>query len=426
MAETAENSLYLNEAGPAPAWSRLDAPCHVSVAIVGGGLTGLSSALHLAEAGVDVAVFEAESPGYGASGRNGGQLNPGLKFDPSWFIDRFGEGRGREMIGFGWSTVDETVALIDRLGIDCDLRRNGTLRAAASKHDVAGVRRSHDDMAAQDMDVAWLEQAEVAELTGHNRYPAALLDRRGGDVNPLRFSRGLAQAAQAAGAKVFGNSRVQSLTKTAEGWRLKVNGQEVRADRVLIACNGYADSLWPGLKQASVPVFSSVLASHPLPEDMVKKVMPGQQVLYESGLVTVYYRVDNTGRLIIGGRGPMRPSSDAGRMQAIARHAEKLWPGVSRDGWEYAWNGRVSVTTDHLPHIHAPDDTLLIAYGYNGRGVALSTALGRHLAACLSGRIAPQDLPLPLSTLRRIPFHMFWPVGVHLTVTASRLRSALQ
>lgn len=426
MAETAENSLYLNEAGPAPVWSRLDAPCDVPVAIVGGGLTGLSTALHLAEAGVDVAVFEAESPGYGASGRNGGQLNPGLKFDPSWFIDRFGERRGREMIGFGWSTVDETVALIDRLGIDCDLRRNGTLRAAASARDEAGVRRSHDDMAAHDMDVAWMEQAEVAELTGHNRYPAALLDRRGGDVNPLRFSWGLAQAAQAAGAKVFGNSRVQSLTKTAEGWRLKVNGQEVRADRVLIACNGYADSLWPGLKQASVPLFSSVLASHPLPEDMAEKVMPGRQVLYESGLVTVYYRVDNTGRLIIGGRGPMRPSSDAGRMQAIARHAEKLWPGVSREGWQYAWNGRVSVTPDHLPHIHAPDDTLLIAYGYNGRGVALSTALGRHLAAGLSGRIAPQDLPLPLSTLRRIPFHMFWPVGVHLTVTASRLRSALQ
>ncbi|QEW17931.1 Gamma-glutamylputrescine oxidoreductase [Marinibacterium anthonyi] len=423
MAETAENSLYLNKAGPAPAWSRLEDALHVPVAIVGGGLTGLSTALHLAESGVQAAVFEAESPGWGASGRNGGQLNPGLKFDPSWFISRFGEARGREMIGFGWSTVDETVALINRLGIDCDLRRNGTLRAAASARDVASVRRSFDDMTAHAMDVAWLDQADVAALTGHERYPAAFLDRRGGDLNPLLFSRGLAVAAQAAGAKVFGDSRVRSLGKTADGWRLEVNGQTVRADRVLIACNGYADGLWPGLRQASVPVFSSVLASHPLSEDMAKTVMPGRQVLYESGLVTVYYRVDSAGHLIIGGRGPMRPSSDARRMQAIARHAEKLWPGVSRAGWQFAWNGRVSVTPDHLPNIHAPDPSILIAYGYNGRGVALSTALGRHLAACLSGRIAPDDLPLPPSNLRRIPFHRFWPVGVHLTVAASRLRS---
>lgn len=425
MDETAHTALYLREAGPGPDWPAIGAPRHVGVAIVGGGLTGLSAALYLAEAGVDVAVFEAHVPGWGASGRNGGQLNPGLKFDPSWFTGRFGEARGGEIVGFGWSTVDETAALIARLGIDCGLRRNGTLRAAASGRDVAAVRRSFEDMRAHGMPVDWIEGEALSALTGHDRYPAALLDRRGGDLNPLRYTRGLAQAASAAGAALFGGSRAERIERAGSGWELRVNGQQIRADKVLIACNGYADQLWPGLAQAAVPVFSSALASQPLPGEWAARVMPGRQVLYEYGLVTMYYRVDRTGRLIIGGRGPMRPSSDPATMKAVQRHAERLWPGIGSIGWDHAWNGRVSVTPDHLPHIHAPEEGLLIAYGYNGRGVALSTALGRRLAECLSGHIAQEELPLPVTQLRRMPFHRLWPVAVHLTVTASRLRSAL-
>lgn len=426
MDETARTALYLGDNGPEPDWPVLAGPKTAEVAIVGGGLTGMSTALHLAEAGIDVALFEAQVPGWGASGRNGGQLNPGLKYDPSWFTRTFGEALGREMVEFGWSSVDVTAALVERLGIDCALRRNGTLRAAASPQDIAGVRQTFEDMRAHGMPVEWLEGEALAALTGHRRYPAALLDRRGGDLDPLRLVRGLAAAAQRAGAAIHARSRVKDLRQEKDGWSFTANGHPVHAKRVLIACNGYADSVWPGLAQASVPVFSSVLASEPLPADLARNVMPGRQVLYESGLVTVYCRVDAAHRLIIGGRGPMRPSSDPGRMSAVRRHAEMLWPDLVGTKWQHAWNGRVSVTPDHLPKLHSPHKGILIAYGYNGRGVALSTALGAHLARNLQGNQTPRALPLPVTGMKRIPFHRFWPIAVHGAITGSRIHNRLR
>lgn len=174
-----------------------------------------------------------------------------------------------------------------------------------------------------------------------------------------------------------------------------------------------------------MPVFSSVLASEPLGK-LAERVMPGRQALYEAGLVTVYCRVDDGGRLIIGGRGPMKPSSDPRRMQTIARHAIRLWPELASVGWQYAWNGRVSITQSHLPHLHAPADGLLIAYGYNGRGVALATAMGERLAEALAGQDVETRLPLPATALKKIRFHRFWPLGVHAAVQWAKLRAALQ
>lgn len=426
MSETADNSLYVKDSGPAPEWPVVSRPQTVEVAVVGGGITGLSAALALAESGVSVAVLEAETPGWGASGRNGGQLNPGFKYDPSWFLSRFGAERGQSLVDFGWSTVDEVADLVQRLGLDCDLRLNGTLRAAAKHADVPAVRRSFEDMAAQGMPVDWLEGGALARLTGHSRYPAALLDRRGGDLNPLKYTCGLGRAAAQAGAQVFAHARVSRLARENGLWQLDVNGQRLSAQRVMVACNGYADKLVPGLKRLSVPVFSSVLASEPLPPELVREVMPGRQVLYESGLVTVYYRVDTANRLIIGGRGPMRPSSDPGQMKAIASYAKLLWPEIAKVGWGHAWNGRVSITTDHLPHIHTPEEGLCILYGYNGRGVAMATAMGRHVARLLVGDGQEGDLLLPPSEMKPIRFHTFWPIGVHATVAAARVRQSFR
>lgn len=425
MSETAENSLYRREAPIGPDFPVFKTSGRAGIVVIGGGLTGLSTALHLAEQGEDVAVLEAETVGWGASGRNGGQLNPGLKYDPSWFIEAFGEERGQALIDFGWSTVDETSALIERLGLDCELRRKGTLRAVLKEADAAAVRKTFEDMASRGMPVDWLDRQGVAELVGHEHYTNAMLDRRGGDLNPLLYTRQLAVAAQATGAQIYEKSRVSGLAKVATGFELKMNGASLKADRVLLACNGYADGLYPGLSRAGVPVFSSVLASNPLPADLAASIMPGRQVLYEAGLITVYYRVDERGRLVIGGRGPQRHSASQSDMKAVEQHAYFLWPELAKVGWQYAWNGRICMTQDHLPHLHAPEGGLLIAYGYNGRGVALATAMGKRLADCLGGKVKTEDFVLPPSELKTIPFHAFWPLGVHATVTFARLKAAL-
>ncbi len=426
MDETAKTSVYALDHAASPSFPALRGEHRADIAIIGGGLTGLSTALSLAEAGRDVRVLEAHTPGWGASGRNGGQLNPGLKYDPSEIVMRFGERRGRSLVDFAWSSVEKTGEMISRLGIGCDLRRQGTIRAAVKLGDVDAVRKSQSDMQSHGMPVEWLDKRQIAERTGHGLYQGGFLDRRGGDLNPLKYSLGLAGAASRAGARIHGNSRAADLRRDSGTWRITTAGGGVlRASSVLVCCNGYTDGLVPILARALVPVFSSVLASNPLPPDLAQRVMPGRQVLYESSLVTVYYRVDGQNRLIIGGRGPMKPISSHDRVAPVAAHAVRLWPELKSVGWQTAWNGRVAVTKDHLPHFHQLGDGLYAVYGYNGRGVALSSAIGEPLAGLLSGEIAPDQIPIPASPLEPIGFHRFWPLGVHATIAWSRAKNAL-
>ena len=189
-------SLYTDTAHPAPLTPSLDTDRTVSVAIIGAGFAGLSAALHLAEMGVDVCALEANEPGWGASGRNGGQVNPGLKFNPDELLVRFGGDLGQRMIDMAWSAPAFTFDLISRLSIDCDARQNGTLRAATNTRTAKIVETTAVQCAAHGMPTRLLDARETTLATGTDRYPAALFDPRGGDLHPLNYTRGLAAAAQ--------------------------------------------------------------------------------------------------------------------------------------------------------------------------------------------------------------------------------------
>jgi glycine/D-amino acid oxidase-like deaminating enzyme len=274
----------------------------VSIAIVGGGFTGLSTALHLAAKGVDVAVLEAHEPGWGASGRNGGQVNPGLKHDPDEVEEHFGPDLGRRIVELAWNAPKVVFHLTTRHQIVCEARQTGTLRAAITENSARDVRRSFEQATGRRMPVELLERPQIGEATGTRRYICALLDRRGGHINPLGFARGLAQAAVQAGAKVHGATPVTSLSRNGLMWRLETPSGTVLAERVILATNGYSDDLWPGLRQTLVPVYSGIVATEPLPEEVARDVFPKRSSLYELGRVTVYYRLDASNRLLMGGR----------------------------------------------------------------------------------------------------------------------------
>jgi len=320
-------SLYADTALAAPPTPPLDVDRTVSVAIVGAGFAGLSAALHLAEMGVDVCVLEANEPGWGASGRNGGQVNPGLKFNPDELIARFGGDLGRRMIAMAWGAPDFTFDLIRRLGIDCDARQNGTLRAATNALTVRALQTTAAQCAANGMPTRFLDADDTKIATGTGRYPAALLDPRGGDLHPLNYARGLAVAAQKAGAAIHGNSRVISAQQQSGKWLLRTDKATVTADKLLVVTNAYADGLWPHLKQSLVPVYSSIVATEPLPDDLAARILPHRPVLYESGHITVYYRLDKQNRLLMGGRGPQRALvGHTGSLDYLKRYAEVLGP----------------------------------------------------------------------------------------------------
>jgi glycine/D-amino acid oxidase-like deaminating enzyme len=424
-------NLYRDTAEAAPPTPPLEGDVRADVVVVGGGFTGLSTALHLVERGATVVLLEAEEPGWGASGRNGGQVNPGLKHDPDRVERDFGTDLGGRMNALAGGAPAFLFELVKRLGIRCDARQNGTLRAAIRPKHAAAVRRSALQWSRRGAPVDVLEGAQLARATGTDRYLAALYDRRGGDVHPLNLARGLARAALDAGAAVHGGTRALGIERTGAAWRVRTDAGRVTAPQVVLATNGYTDDLWPNLRRTIVPLFGAIAATAPLPEAIAREVMPSRAVLYESGAVTVYYRVDSAQRLLIGGRGPMREVSSVSSIPHLIDYARRLWPALAGVGgragvaglgpvqWTHAWGGRLAMTTDHYPHIHEPAEGVLVCLGYNGRGVAMGTAMGAQLARRIATPSAALDMPI--TTMKTIGLHLLWPVAVKAAIARGRV-----
>ena len=274
------------------------------------------------------------------------------------------------------------------------------------------------------MPVELLEGSGVAGMTGTRRYLAAVLDRRGGTVNPLGYARGLAEAATRAGAAVHGASPVLSIRREGKYWAVRTQSGTVRAEQLVLATNAYTDEIWPRLRRSVVPVFSGIVATEPLPSELVASILPEGTALYENGQITVYYRVDTGGRLLMGGRSPMRDGVTRETLGWLVRYSRRLWPELRGVNWTHAWNGQLAVTTDHYPHFHEPDPSVLVSLGYNGRGVAMSTVMGGEIARRLTGTPI-EELNMPVTELKEIPFHGLWKLGVAARVTYGRIRDSL-
>jgi glycine/D-amino acid oxidase-like deaminating enzyme len=417
-------SLYADTAGPAPETPPLDGDRRTSVAIVGGGFTGLSAALHLAEQGVDVTLLEANEPGWGASGRNGGQVNPGLKHDPDTVEADFGPDLGARMVALSGNAPNLVFDLIQRHQISCAALRSGTLRSAITAHGAKDVRASAEQWVRRGAPVSVLARDDITAATGTQRYHAAMLDRRGGQLNPLSYARGLARTAIQQGAAVHSATSVRQLRKTPGGWHVQTDTGTITAEKLILATNGYTDGLWPGLRRSLVPLFSAIAATEPLPESIVQSIMPTRSSLYEIGSITVYYRFDTDNRLLMGGRSVQRDVTAPEELRYLTHYAARLWPVLRDARWTHGWSGRLAYTPDHYPHIHEPDPSVLVCLGYNGRGVAMSTAMGPQLARrAIGGTTA--EIDMPIAAIKQIPFHALWRSGVAARVAYGRIRDML-
>ncbi len=417
-------SLYAETAVAAPSTVPLRGSIKSDVVIVGGGFTGLSSALHAARKGLSVTVLEAQEPGWGASGRNGGQVNPGLKHEPEQIEHDFGKELAGRMIALSGNAPDRVFKLIDEHGIECDAARNGTIRAAYSQGSAAFLERATDALKQRGFPVELLDETAMAKATGTNRYIRGALDRRGGSVNPLSYARGLANAAIKAGVAVHSQTRATALSRHGSKWIVTVPGGKVEASWVVLATNAYTDDLWPGLRRTVVPVFSGIVATEPLPEEISSRILPQGSVLYEHESITVYYRLDSANRLLMGGRSRLRPLADPSDFRDLIHYAVRLWPALAKIRWEYGWNGQLAITPNHYPHVHQLADNLLACLAYNGRGIAMATAMGGEIARAVSG--TPLDhLDMPVTGMKPISFHGLWPVAATARIAYGRMRNRL-
>jgi glycine/D-amino acid oxidase-like deaminating enzyme len=405
------------------------APLHgdksVAVAVVGGGFTGLSAALHLAQAGVEVAVLEANEPGWGASGRNGGQVNPGLKYEPEDIERQFGAGLGARMVALSGNAPNRVFEIIREHQIRSEAEQGGTIRAAFTAKSADFLRRATDRWQSRGAPVELLERDAALRATGTDRYVCAALDRRGGSVNPLGYARGLAEAAIRAGASIYSGSPATGVSRQGDRWSVTTPRGVVSARWLVLATNGYTDDLWPGLRQTVVPVYSGIVATEPLPESLATRILPQASVLYEHEDITVYYRLDASNRLLMGGRSRQRPMEGTAGLERLIAYAKRLYPFIGDVGWSHGWNGQLAITTDHYPHFAEPAPNVVVCMGYNGRGVAMATVMGGEIARRIQGA-PPEELDMPMRPLRPIRFHRLWPLAVNARIAYRRLRMALQ
>ncbi len=422
MSEAA--SLWATTAPPAPETPPLDTPATADVCVVGAGFTGLSAALHLAEAGRSVVCVDSGGPGHGASGRNGGQVLAGLKWSPDDLARRFGPERGARIAAFAGDAPGVVYDLIERHRIDCGLRRCGWLNAAVDAAALHRQRAVVAQWAARGAPVRLAGRDETAALLGTGRYAGAMLDDRAGALNPLAYARGLAAAALRAGARVHGGSAALRLTQTGDGWRVETARASVTVGQVLLATNGYTDGLWPGLAQSIVPVHSLQVATAPLPDHVRAGVLPGGHVVSDTQRILLYFRLSPEGRLVMGARGSFGATNPDALYRFVREAAVRLYPGVSGARWDFAWAGRVALTVDHLPRVHRLAPGLVACLGYNGRGVAMATASGRAVARWL---VTGDDgaLPLPFAPLRPLPLHGLRRPVLELRAAWARLRDRM-
>lgn len=419
------DSLWTATAAPAPERPQLTGRVETDTVIVGGGFTGLAAALHIAEAGQSVVLLEAETPGWGASGRNGGQVNPGLKPNPDDLVARFGTDLGRRMVA-RWGDGGALVfGLIAKHGIACDAAGVGFLRVARTTKGLAVLGEIARQWRAHGAEVEDVERGELARLLGAGAYLGGILDRRGGNIHPLNFALGLADAAERAGARIHGASRVREIGPDDSGVMVRTSGGAVAARRALICTNAYTGDLADPLGRTVVPVTSVQMATAPLSGNVARSILPEGHSPTDARRLILYFRKTADGRFVMGGRGALGERSIRTCQQALRDAAAELYPQLADATWEHAWGGDVAMTLDSLPGLHLFAPNVLAGLGFNGRGVANATVMGTVLADWATGTPA-EHLDLPLTVPRPIPFHRFRRIGLSATVRTLRLLDRLR
>ncbi|WP_151702821.1 NAD(P)/FAD-dependent oxidoreductase [Nitrincola alkalilacustris] len=394
-------SLWSASAVEAAVGDPLQESMSADVVVVGGGFTGLSTALHLARQGVSVIVLEAQEIGHGGSGRNVGLANAGLWMEPDQMASKLGEGPGERLYHELAQAPDLVFSLIEQHQIACEPVRNGTLHLAHSGMGERELQRRWRQLNARGAPVTLLDRAQTRKRTGAEGYQAALFDPRAGTIQPLAYARGLARAAQEAGAIIATQTPVTALDRQApSGWLLHTPSGTVAAAQVVLATNAYSGPLYPSLVQSFVPINFFQYASEPLSETQLARILPGREGTWDTRSIMNAFRLDQQGRFILGSMGDLLP---ADRLADWADNwITRSYPELGRLSWQHRWVGQIAFSQDHLPHFHELASGLYSCMGYSGRGIGPGTWMGRALAQYLCTGDTTV-MPLPVTQPSRVP-----------------------
>jgi glycine/D-amino acid oxidase-like deaminating enzyme len=402
------NSLWAAMTPPGPDLPELIGTAEADVIVIGGGFTGLSTALHLREEGVDVAIVEAMEPGWGASGRNNGQVIPTLsRPDPDDIIARHGAA-GERFVALLRDSASVLFDVVRRYQIQAEQEQAGWVQPVHSPGRIKIAERRVRQWSKFGASVELLSRDQTRQMLGSDAWFGGFWNKTGGHINPLALSRGLARVVLERGGRIYARSPAAGFERTGARWVVKTDKGEISGRALIVATNAYtgefSKSLMPAIAHEVMPVLSWQMATQPLSDDVRKSIIPGRQAMSDTHGELYFARFDARNRLVTGGA-VIGPGNKAERLKLrVAERLQRLWPQIGQVNFDYVWNGYVGMTTDFLPRIHrlGPD-----AYGWtgcNGRAVALSIALGDELSKAVRG-LPESNLALPFSDPAPIAAH---------------------
>ncbi|WP_421855446.1 NAD(P)/FAD-dependent oxidoreductase [Marinomonas sp.] len=407
---THEASYYAATANIQTDYPSLTGEAETDICIIGGGFTGVSAALHLAEAGFKVSLVEANKIGWGASGRNGGQICQGHNMGHEDMIKQV----GKDTADLLWQSSVDSVALVKELvkryNMDCDLTA-GVLHVASKRRHGDEIKKSveykHDKLNYKEVD--YLTADEVATKLGTDRYFGGEFYREGAHIHPLNFVLGMAQAATAHGATLYENSAVISY-KTGERPEVITEKGKIRCRYLLFACNGYLGKLNSAAAKKIMPINNFIIATEPLSDEQANRINAERVAVADSKFVVNYFRLSADQRLLWGGGENYSQHFPKDIASFVKKHMIEVYPELTSHKIDYAWGGTLAITLNRMPHIARQKHNVFVAQGYSGHGVALATYAGAIFAKAVQGSLEGIDaferLPIkdfPGGTLLRCP-----------------------
>ena len=393
------SSYYRVSANKTKEFSSLMGDVAADICIVGAGYTGLSSALHLAEKGYKVAVLEAETVGFGASGRNGGHVGIGQRQDQQYLEEAFGNEVATLLWHMSLEAIDTVKELIKKHRIKCDLKHGNVHFAHRSKY-TRDLEEEVDFLQDRyDFDqIDYLPKSRLSEVIDSDAYYGAVVDRASKHLHPLNFLLGLAAAAVKAGVVIYENSRVTSY----EGAPVvvKTTGGQITADEMILACNGYIERLEPKINGYIMPINNFVLATEPLTDSLVTQIAPLDTSMSDSRFVINYWKLSGDNRLIFGGGENYRRGYPSDIKGFVRKYMLQVYPQLTNTNIDYGWGGTVAITMNRLPHFGRVQDNIWYMQGYSGHGVPTATFAGKLIAEAISGKLERFDLMASLPTTK--------------------------
>lgn len=393
---------------PGAFFPTLEGEIAADTVVIGAGFTGLSTALHLAERGVSVVVVEAVEPGYGASGRNNGQVIPTLtRMDPDDLIARHGEA-GDRFADLIRDSADILFDLARKHDLAAEAEQTGWMQPAHTPGRIKISEKRFRQWEKRGAPVAMLSKAEVASMTGSDIWHGGFWNRSGGHINPLALAREMARKIVELGGTIYARSPVDRYFRDGDAWVVTTAQGRVKARALVLATHSYSAEfsadLQPKIAREVVPVLSWQMATQPLGDNLRKTIIPGRQAVSDTHGDLYFMRYDARNRLVTGGALVVPLNGHARLRPRIAARLQRIFPEIGDVTFSHVWNGYIGMTDDYCPRLHQLGPNAYAWAGCNGRGVALGVALGREFAAAVTGTPLNQ-LAMPLTDIKPLPFH---------------------